>query len=108
MRCRRSRLRGLPARIYLQIFGDSDRAKAREIQDLLRAQGLLVPGIENVAGKAKPVQETFLRYFNDSDKPTAERVRDTLVQNGFPQAAVQKSSLKANPGTIEVWFASSS
>ena len=94
----------LPARIYLQIFGEAERAKAKEIQSLLRAQGWLAPGIENVAGKATPVTKTFVRYFNDSDKATADQIGEKLKENGFPQTSVEKSPLKANPGTIEVWF----
>lgn len=99
-----SAVQQLPPRIYLQIFEEEDRAGAQKMQDLLRKEGRLVPGIENVSSKIKPVKGTFVRYFNDSDAATAGRIRETLMRNGFPQAIIQKSPLKANPGNIEVWF----
>ena len=99
-----SAVQQLPPRIYLQIFEEEDRAGAQKMQDLLRKEGRLVPGIENVSSKIKPVKGTFVRYFNDSDAATAGRIRETLMRNGFPQAIMQKSPLKANPGNIEVWF----
>lgn len=100
-----SAVQQLPARVYLQIHDDGQRAKAKEIQGLLRQQGLLVPVIEIVSAQVK---QTSVRYFNDSDRATAEKVKDLLIKNGFPEAVVQKLGMKANPGTIEVWFASTS
>lgn len=100
-----SAVQQLPARVYLQIHDDGQRAKAKEIQGLLRQQGLLVPVIEIVSAQVK---QTSVRYFNDSDRATAEKVKDLLIKNGFPEAGVQKLGMKANPGTIEVWFASTS
>ena len=93
----------LPPRVYLQIFDEAQRTKAKDIQSVLAKEGLLVPGIENV-GKSNAVKETTVRYFNDSDATTAQRVHDTLVNNGIPQALVRRLPLKANPGNIEVWF----
>jgi hypothetical protein len=63
-----------------------------------------VPGIENVAAKSAPVRGTQVLFFHDSDAAMAGRVRETLIHNGFPQTSVHKRTLKANPGTIEVWF----
>ncbi len=96
-----SAVQQLPARVYLQIHDDGQRTKAKELQGLLRQQGLLVPVIEIVSA---PVKQTSVRYFNDSDMATAEKVKDLLMKNGFPEAVMQKLGMKANPGTIEVWF----
>ena len=60
-----------------------------------------MPVIEIVSAQVK---QTSVRYFNDSDRATAEKVKDLLIKNGFPEAVVQKLGMKANPGTIEVWF----
>ena len=100
----------LPPRVYFQIFDEAQRPEAKEIQAQLQKDGLLVPGIENVASKTRPLKETEVRYFDHSDKPTAERVRETLVRIGFSPRPVQKpkTTTKVNPGTIEVWFGSAS
>jgi hypothetical protein len=100
----------LPPRVYIQIFDEAQRAKAREIQADLQKEGLIVPGIENVASKAKPWKGTVVKFFNESDAPTANHIRERLVSSGFSQAAVQPvtTSAKVNPGTIEVWLGSPS
>lgn len=98
-----SAVQQLPARVYLQIHDEAQRPKAKEIQGLLRQQGLLAPGIESVSPQVK---ETTVRYFNDSDAATANKVKQLLVKNGFPNTVVQQLRIKANPGTIEIWFAS--
>ena len=97
----------LPARVYLQIFSEQQREKAKEIQMILGKQGLIVPGIENVRDKATPVKETQIRYFNDSDKDVANKVKDALNQNGYAKVEVLSVPMKVKPkaGTIEVWFA---
>jgi len=94
----------LPPRVYLQIFQEQQRETAKKIQGLLRGEGLLAPGIENVGAKSSPVTGTIVRYFNDADEAVAQRVRQILHDNGLPQASVQRFQLKANPGSIEVWF----
>jgi hypothetical protein len=99
----------LPARVYLQIFSEQQREKAKEIQLNLGKQGFIVPGIENVQDKSHPVKETQIRYFNESDKDSANKVKDVLNQNGYSKVEVLSVPLKVKPkpGTIEVWFATS-
>ena len=97
-------VRQLPARVYMQIFEEGQRSKSKGIQELLRKDGLLVPGIENVGGKTKAFKGTLVKFFNASDAAMAERVREILIHNGFPQAQIQETAMKVNPGTIEVWF----
>lgn len=102
-------VRQLPPRVYFQIFDEGQRAKTREIQAEFQKEGLIVPGIENVASKAKPWKGTIVKFFNDSDAAVADHIRDKLVSDGF-QTVVQKvtTSAKVNPGTIEVWLGSPS
>src|SRR6516165_12174042 len=89
----------LPPRVYFQIFDEAQRPEAKEIQAQLQKDGLLVPGIENVASKTRPLKETEVRDFDHSDKPTADRVRETLVRNGFsPRVQELKPTTKVNPG----------
>ena len=96
----------LPVRVYLQIFDEKQREKAQEIQTKLRQEGFLVPGIENVSEKVpKSVKRTDVRFFNDSDADVANHVKDILIRNGFPTVDVLHPKIKANPRTLEIWFA---
>ncbi len=104
-----SAIQQLPARVYLQIFDEQDRAKAKQIQSGLRQQGFIAPGIENVGNKAQTVKQTEIRFFNDSDKDSANKVRDILNQSGIGQVQILQLQIKTkvSPGTIEVWLAAS-
>lgn len=98
-------LGALPARVYIQIAGPTQRAKAKQIQQELIDHGLLVPGIEDVSGKADIPKNTNVRYFNDQDKATAETVVGILHSNGIASAYPYRvSGRSARPGTLEIWF----
>ena len=99
-------VRQLPPRVYFQIFDEGQRAETSQIQADLQKEGLIVPGVENVASKAKPWRGTIVKFFNDSDAAVADHIRDKLVNDGFAQTVVQKvtTSARVNPGTIEVWL----
>ena len=102
-------IKQLPARVYLQIFSDGQREKAKEVQTGLGNQGFIAPGVENVSDKVKPIAETQVRYFNPQDQDNALRVRDVLSSKGISNSQVMQVPLKnkPKPGTIEVWFGKS-
>jgi hypothetical protein len=100
-----AKVKQLPARVYLQIFGEDQRRMANSIQSRLVEKGFIVPGIENVEGWAQGVTTTEVRFFHDSDGQTAKNIADLLSQNGVKAFAPPMSHRKANTGAIEVWFA---
>jgi hypothetical protein len=98
----------LPARVYIQITSDGQRLRAREVQTQLRAQGFIVPGIENVAGKSAPQARSDVRFY--SDGPAAaqdvEKIRAVLQQHfsvTLKEIALPKSS-RARPRHYELWL----
>lgn len=66
--------------VYIQIKDESQRAKAKEIVDKLKASGFIAPGIENVAEKAPP--KTELRYFNQGDVTSSDVKNIVSILNG--------------------------
>lgn len=99
-----SELRQLPPRVYIQISDEAQRVNARNLQANLSKQGFIVPGIENVTGKLGAPDRVEIRYFNDADQVAASRIRQLMIQAGFGDAMLARMSLKANPGTLEIWF----
>lgn len=100
-------------RVYVQIFDEADRAAARALQDwIANKQRWLAPGIENVVATAarankKPPAGTSaasVRYFNDEDRDRANEVANQLRGPGTLNVVVQRSTLKAPAGQLEVWF----
>jgi len=101
-------LNAIPARIYIQIASETQREKAGQIRAKLIEKGFLVPGIENISGKAEVPKNTNVRYFNDLDKSPAETIADLLHSVGISKAfAYAVSDQKARPGTLEIWFSRS-
>jgi hypothetical protein len=98
-------LRTLPARVYIQIASPAQRDKARQIQQKLIDAGFVVPGIEDISGKADIPRATSVRYFNDEDKANAEKIVEILRTNSSNSPfAYRVSNLHARPGTLEIWF----
>lgn len=98
-------LEAIPGRVYIQIADARQREKAKQVEEKLRERGLLVPGIENVAGKAVIPRKTNVRYFNDQDKATAEAIVEVLTAAGISSAyAYRVAGINARPGSLEVWF----
>ena len=111
-----------PKLVYLQFYGDDDNDTVTALQNALINDGISAPGPENVGngpGMKRNPQTTNIgvRYFNASDQPaaayTAKLLEDTL-QN-IPNSSLPKNTsvviqnltertLKANPGTLEVWL----
>jgi hypothetical protein len=100
-------------RVYIQIFDEADRASARALQDwIANKQRWLAPGIENVVATAARANRkppaggatASVRYFNDEDRARADEVAGQLRATGAPSVVVQRSTLKAPAGQLEVWF----
>jgi hypothetical protein len=95
----------LPVRVYIQIFDEQDRGRAREFQKNLRTQGFLAPGIENVGdetgNKANRLEQNVIRVYNDADYKVAENKIQGIVGRDF---MIQQKAGNANKGSIEVWF----
>lgn len=67
-------------RVYIQIKDESQRPKARETADKLKAGGFIAPGIENVAEKSPA--KTELRYFNQGDATSGDVRNIVSILNG--------------------------
>jgi len=90
--------------VYMQIAAEQQRAKAQIVRTALQKKGYLVPGIENIAGKADAPKQTAVRYFNEDDKANANTIIEILKDQGVLADASLMSRLKARPGSIEIWF----
>lgn len=75
-------------RIYWQIANENQRPKAQEFKNLLIKVGNLVPGIQNVAGKADIPNKLEVRYFDVNSKPAAEAILKQLLDNGLKDGRV--------------------
>jgi hypothetical protein len=97
----------LPVQVYLQIADDHQRGKAEAIRTALQQKGYVVPGIENVAGKADIPKNTNVRFYNDQDQAIAVAIASILRDQGLSTAyAYRVARFKARPGSIEIWFSS--
>ncbi len=92
--------------IYLQIYSESQRDKAKEFQAKLLENKFHVPGIENVGDdtgtKANSINQDIVKYYNDADKANAEKIQSLIDPTFIVQKGITKQ--KVSPGTIEVWF----
>jgi hypothetical protein len=95
-----------PARIYLHIRDELQRAAAERLAIAIRAPDRDVPGIERLdVGPAK----TELRYFRSSDKAEAEQLAAQLRANGVAVetklVAGYEDSRRISPRHSAVWLA---
>jgi hypothetical protein len=94
-------------RIYLQIRNDSQRDAARKIQDILRENHFIVPGIEKLASGPTT---TEVRYFKNNVAEQAQNIADLLVQQKIPGVTAKfiagfENSKNIRLGHFEIWFA---
>lgn len=99
-------------RVYIQIYDEADRERARALQDfIVNKQRWLAPGVENVVATAartnrKPPEGTSgwrVVYFNDEDRPRAGELASQIRATGAERVDVQRSTLKAPFGQLEIW-----
>ncbi|MFY0618362.1 hypothetical protein [Shimia sp.] len=87
--------------VFLHVVGDSRKAEASRMGNELTAQGVIVPGIENVS---IAVSSDQVRYFHKSAKQTAEQIAQEVgiasdgvrFVNGFQQ--------RVGPEHFEIWL----
>ncbi len=100
--------RRTPARVYLHILREEDRAHADAVGRRLEASGFNVLGVEHVRNAA-PLLNTELRYYKQADEEDASRLLSALKAAGEESAAMLYLGLERNtrvlPRTYEVWFA---
>jgi hypothetical protein len=98
----------ITARIYVQIGDENQRKRATEAVHQLQKKGYIVPGIENVGGKARLPNASELRYF-ETDSVTRGDIKDiveTLGSMGI-EIEVPKNPLNSSgvrPRHYELWF----
>ena len=68
-------------RIYLQIRSDSQHDAARKIQEILKENHFIVPGIETLSNGPST---TEVRYFRNNEAEQAQHIADLLVQQKIP------------------------
>lgn len=111
--------RKVPPRVYLHIAEEGQRPAARALQTALIEAGFVVPGIQNVAGKAYVPPQSEVRFFA-SGHATEELARkisavafdQKLVRNGLRLSPEKPSARDLKISTdvtshFEVWFAAS-
>lgn len=99
----------LPARVYIQIAGDEDRAGAEAAQIALRKAGLVAPGIEVVPAKSVPAVNDIRHCDGKVDVGTLERVVSAVnaVVAPAPKMVVLPARLCGNvrQNHFELWLA---
>jgi len=99
----------LPARVYLQIGREADRAVAAAAQQALQDAGLIVPGIELVGNQRAPARND-LRFCPDRvDDAVLKRVRDAVARAiqpaPVPLSLPAAMCTKVRHNHFEVWYA---
>lgn len=95
----------IPVQVFFHIASETQRQTAKDVAGTLQQKGYVIPGIENIAGKADVPGSTSVRYFNDEDRAAAEVIATVLKDKGFTNAkALRVPQFKVTPGSIEVWF----
>jgi hypothetical protein len=93
----------IPARVFIHVGDEVQRASATALGEALKRQGFAVQGVEKVAAVPKV---TSVRYFNEEDRAAADSIASSLNKNGVPDAVAQKvTRYKVRPGSLEVWLA---
>jgi hypothetical protein len=101
-------IRQIPARVYFHIGQEDQRKLAGDIARRLQARGYIVPGIENVAGKAKVPEISQLRYYQ-TDEMSQSDLRDLFEFFRSVGVRLDKPVLIRNARGVrarhyEIWF----
>lgn len=95
----------IPPRIYFHIAREDQRERARQLARQLQAKGYVVPGIENVQGKANIPHVSQLRYYQNSEKKDLDDIGDYLRAKGIPfQLPPALKSGGVRPRHYELWL----
>ena len=96
----------IPKRVYIQIFEDAQRARARELQRALEKGGFVVPGIENVGGRSSYQAVSDVRFYRGAaDVSDIQLIREIAGQFDLTlkEIALDPSS-RVRPRHYEVWL----
>lgn len=97
--------RQLPARLYVQIVSEDQRADADRIgKQIAKDASLVVPGIEQVAGARLTTSE--VRYFWPEDKAEADQIADILRSMSVPVTVTfpERYARSGRPRHFELWL----
>ena len=95
-------------RVYIQIVREDQRAHAAEIVKQLRANGFIMPGIENLANKARLPATSEIRYYESTSvaQQDVDHIASTLqglsVKLAKPQIVRNNGSVRSRH--YEIWF----
>jgi hypothetical protein len=88
--------------VYIQVAHREQRERAAQLQERLKANGFLAPGIENAWNRSP--NRLQVRYFPD-DLQLANQVADLLTAEGIGTPQMVKLDIGGRTsGAIEVWF----
>ncbi|HEY6206813.1 MAG TPA: hypothetical protein VIW21_11665 [Chthoniobacterales bacterium] len=103
------------SRVYLHIADDKQRSKAEEFKRSLIKAGYLVPGIQNVGGKADIPDKLEVRYFARDSEPEAKKILGMLEEKGvtgkihYNEPSVSDQAISSDVKThFEIWASKSS
>jgi hypothetical protein len=96
-------------KIFLHIADERDRKTAGDVEETLKKYGHIVPGIQNVSGKAKIPRDIEVRYFRfPQDQEIAREILNLVQQHHDAKDArlvyVGRDPAAIRSGHIEVWF----
>ncbi len=105
----------LPPRVYIQIPDERQREIAKSLQNILREEKFIAPGIENVVRKSNAIvpEKTQVRYYREEEKSEALRLISILKKfklNLTIQDKPEKISgdgRGTRPGHYEIWLSKS-
>jgi hypothetical protein len=93
-------------RIYLHVYGSTEKDAASSIENILENKGWVVPGIQRVGSKSP--NKSQLRYFRSSEKPIAEQIRKSLLDAGYEVSLNYirgyEDSKAVRQMHFEIWF----
>ncbi|MCW3121841.1 MAG: hypothetical protein JWQ38_1333 [Flavipsychrobacter sp.] len=98
-------------RIYIQIPGAAQLGAAQKLRDKLKAYNFIIPGIENVTGKAISPAKCDVRYYRDEERGEAlkiiELLKDANIGLSIRNEPVKVKNGTARPRHYEVWLSKS-
>jgi hypothetical protein len=108
--CKQRRESASPPRVYIH-YATKGREDADKIRAVLDAACFLVPGIEDITGKANPPKKTEVRMFTNSPDVLAEAAQvRVIVDQGLGRDVALKyvnptwTKEKIPPRLFEVWL----
>ena len=93
--------------VYIQVAYEAQRATGERLRRALLESRYVAPGVENIAGKAKPPATAEIRYFSQGDRESAAAVAQQVAAElgagtAVPIRFVGRETTKKQP--IEVWL----